>query len=306
VLAWRDVLHEGPVPPGNEATVREARARFFVETGWDDRVEDAIEELERRDRALLDALAEGREVVLWFEHDLYDQLQLVQALALVARSGVPFDSARLICIDRFEGHPDFAGLGELDAEELASLWPLRRPVDAQMLAAAVKAWDAFRRPDPRGLEPLAGEPSPQLPFLAGALGRLLEELPAVGDGLGRTERQLLEALDAGAATPLEAFKISWRAEEAPFLGDAWAWLRLYELAHGERPLVAGVPLPPPRGDATAFGAARIGLTETGLAVLAGRMDRVAAVGIDRWLGGVHLRGPHPWRWDRAARRVVAP
>ena len=125
MLAWRDVLHEGPVPPGNEATVREARARFFVETGWDDRAEHAIHELERRDSALLEALAEGREVVLWFEHDLYDQLQLVQALALVAGSACR-PSVRLICIDRFEGHPGFAGLGELDADELASLWPLRR------------------------------------------------------------------------------------------------------------------------------------------------------------------------------------
>jgi hypothetical protein len=67
-----------------------------------------------------------------------------------------------------------------------------------------------------------------------------------------------------------------------------------------------MPMPPPRGDATAFRAASFGLTETGRDVLAGREDRVAAVGINRWLGGVRVHGPEPWRWDRAARRVVAP
>jgi hypothetical protein len=285
--------------------VRGARARFLGETGWDERAEDLADQLERRDQAFLDALAEGREVVLWFEHDLYDQLQLVQVLALAARAGVPTDSARLICIDRFEGRPGFAGLGELDADELASLWPLRTPVGAELLTAAVEAWDAFRQPDPRVIEALAADPRPELPFLPAAIVRLLEELPATGDGLGRTERQLLEALAAGARTPVEAFEASVQAEEAPFLGDAWAWLRLHELATGERPLVTGLPLPPARGENASFRATPVELTETGKAVLAGREDRVQAVGIDRWLGGVHVVGPDPWRWDREWRRVVA-
>ena len=32
------------------------------------------------------------------------------------------------------------------------------------------------------------------------------------------------------------------------------------------------------------------LTDSGRAVLAGRQDRIATCGIDRWLGGVHLQG----------------
>ena len=39
-------------------------------------------QLEARDRRFLRALADGAPVVLWFEHDLYDQLQLLQILAL--------------------------------------------------------------------------------------------------------------------------------------------------------------------------------------------------------------------------------
>jgi DNA-binding transcriptional MerR regulator len=304
VLAWRDVLHDGPVPPGDERAVREARARFLVETGWDAHIEHVIDELERRDAALLEAVAAGREVVLWFEHDLYDQLQLVQVLALVARSGLPTEGLRLICIDRFEGRPRFAGLGELDAPELASLWPLRQPVGTALLAGALEAWDAFREPDPRALEALT--PGPELPFLRAALLRLLEELPATGDGLGRTERQLLEALAAGATTAHELMAANSHAEEAPFMGDTWVFRRLYELSTGERPLVAGVPEPPPHGDAGVFTAASFRLTGTGRAVLAGQDDRVAAVGITRFLGGVHVRAPDPWRWDRTRRRVLAP
>ena len=36
-----------------------------------------------RDDELVVALRVGRPVVLWFEHDLYDQLQLLDVLALV-------------------------------------------------------------------------------------------------------------------------------------------------------------------------------------------------------------------------------
>ena len=51
----------------------------------------------------------------------------------------------------------------------------------------------------------------------------------------------------------------------------------------------------------------ISLTETGRAVLAGRQDRVAICGIDRWLGGVHLQTDASiWRWDEARQRIVAP
>jgi hypothetical protein len=47
------------------------------------------------------------------------------------------------------------------------------------------------------------------------------------------------------------------------------------------------------------------ISDAGRAVLEGRMDRIKTVGIDRWLGGVHLRGHSvPWRWDTEAQQMV--
>ena len=157
-----------------------------------------------------------------------------------------------------------------------------------MCAALV--WDAFRQPDPRGLEKLVADALPGLPFLGAALVRLLEELPAVGDGLARSERHALEALASGRSTPAELMLAAQEAEEAPFLGDTWLFRRVDALAGGERPLV----------DDTRR------LTEDGLAVLAGRLDRAELVGVDRWLGGTHVQGPRSWRLDRASRRVLEP
>ena len=124
-------------------------------------------------------------------------------------------------------------------------------------------------PDPRALARAAASPDERLPYVAPALRRLLEELPGARDGLARTERQLLAAVAAGARTREQAFLAAAAAEEAPFLGDTTAFDRLEELAAAR----------------TRWSAAASQLTEAGAEVLAGRADRVALIGFDRWLGG---------------------
>ena len=280
MLPWRDVLHDGPVPALAPAELRAVRARFIASRGWAPEAK-AEADLRERDERLEAAL--GREpVILWFEHDLYDQLQLLQVL-----DRLPPEEAgqvELIQARMF--------LGALAAEELADLWPQRRSVSAQQVASARAAWAAFQGDDPRELARLASEGGDRLPYLRAALWRLLEELPGVGDGLARTESQLLEAIAGGAGTRLDAFTASQAREKAAFLGDASAFARLDDLAGGSRPLIelAGV---------------RLALTQDGAAVLAGTADRVALTGLDRWIGGVHLRsGAALWRWDPERREPL--
>jgi hypothetical protein len=299
VIPWRDVLHEGPVPAGVDAAgVRAVRARFLAGCGWGDA--EAIEaEMRARDERLATALRRDEVVVLWFEHDLYDQLQLLQVLDAMDGAG----EVEAILSDRF--------LGAMDVDELAALWPDRAPLRPDQVALARLAWEAVRAPGPQGIEALLTTHTAALPHLGPALRRHLEELPAAGDGLGRTERQALEAIAAGARSPHDVFLATQRAEEAPFLGDTWMWTRLSELGQGAGRLVqttAGAPLapPPPHSEADCFTEQELALTDAGRAVLAGDADRCALVPFHRWIGGIHLTGPDPeWRWDRATGRVVS-
>jgi hypothetical protein len=142
--------------------------------------------------------------------------------------------------------------------------------------------------------------------------RLLQEYPAVERGLSRSEAQALQAIAAGRTQLRDLFRASqWDLEAAPFLGDASFAGSLARLAGGTRPLIVrtdGRPLVPPGADdAPAFWSGHVGLTADGEAVLAGRADAVALLGIDRWIGGVHLRAPGSvWRWDEAGRRLRIP
>ena len=313
VLPWQDVLHEGPVPAGPRRGLLQARAAFLSACGWGSS-RSILASLEDRDRQLVQALKDGQQVVLWFEHDLYDQLQLVDALALAAgtaRAAGAASAPELVVVGSFPGRPDFRGLGELTADELETLWPARMPAGQDTLAAAVSVWAALRQPDPSVLAAAARADHPGLPFLAPALLRLLEELPAPGDGLSGTERRALQAVASGAATPAAAFLAEQDLETAPFLGDAWFFRALASLGTGPGRLVetqAGDPLPPPPplGDARTFARLPLRLTGPGERVLDRREDRVALLGLDRWLGGTHLTPAVAWRWDPAARLLVRP
>jgi hypothetical protein len=282
VLPWRDVLHEGPVPaPATLDSLRPLRARFLA--GFDSGSAVAIaRDLETRDRRLA-AGVEGEEIALWFEHDLYDQLQLVQILDWLAthRSARPV----LLQSDQY--------LGNMTAEELGALWQRRADVTDAQLEAARRAWRAFTHDDPRAIEKVL-DAVDALPYLSAALIRHLEEFPASGTGLSRTERQILETLVIGSWPFAELFKAAHHDREDPFfLGDTVFRDVLNTLAAGDDPLVG-------------IESDRIWLTDTGRAALAGKRDRVEHLGIDRWLGGVHLKGRRvPYRWDARARRIVA-
>jgi hypothetical protein len=307
VLPWNDAFHEGPVPAVPRQELLRTRARFLAGCGWG-RPQELLSAFERRDRHLLDALRDDAQVVLWFEHDLYDQLQLLDVLALAHGEGA---RPELIVVDSFPGRPSFAGLGELTADELETLWPSRRRAEQAALEDAASAWDAFGAPEPTALAERARRETAHLPFLAPALRRLLEELPSPANGLSRTERSVLRTITAGAHTPHDAFVAAQRLEEAPFLGDTWFYRALAALGHGERRLVEtdqGEPLPdpPPLGVRTSFARLGLRLTPVGERVLSGGADRVDLVGIDRWLGGTHLTSDNAWRWDPTELALLRP
>ena len=118
-VAWADVLHEGPVPGGlDDAELRRVRAEFIAGADGVDAVE--VRRFEEQDRAL--AANRGREYVLWFEADLYDQLQIAQILAALAALEVAPGRVTLICIGEYPGIAHFGGLGELEPGQLPACW----------------------------------------------------------------------------------------------------------------------------------------------------------------------------------------
>ena len=301
---WADPLHEGPVPARlTDEELLDVRARHLA---GDDRSGNALVETIaelRRWRQAIDDQASYDELVLWYEHDLFDQLNLIQLLARIGQ-GPSLDRKRvsLICIDRFPGHPRFKGLGELSAHELGSLFETRQPVGAGQYQLATRAWEAFRADDPLALDRLLGTDTSAMPFLASALRRHLEEFPWTRDGLSRTERRLMQLAQPGSIDIHRAFPLMHDDESAFYIGDSSFWQIVKELASATPALVSIAATEAASGR---LPSGTIALTDTGRAILGGHADRVSQCGIDRWLGGVHLVDSEPnWRWDSGRQMIT--
>ena len=196
VLPWRDVLHEGPVREGLPLEqLSEERARFIAEAGWAP-LETTSDDFRVRNRVLSSA-GTHEEVVLWFEHDLYDQLQLLQLLDWFHDH--PHPRLSLVCEAEYVSH--------MTPERMRELFASRRSVSNEVLEEGSGAWSAFRSPDPSCI-PSAST----LPFLGAALRRHLQEFPWTTDGLALLERRVLEALEK---KPREWPRIFTAIEEDP-------------------------------------------------------------------------------------------
>jgi hypothetical protein len=297
---WADPLYEGPVPAGlSDAELVDVRWRYLAEpTEQVDPVNDlkawraAIEQRELYD-----------DLILWFEHDLFDQLNLIQLLSWIHDHVHATHRVSLVCIGSFPGHPAFKGLGELAPAELRSLLATRQQVDDPQYLLAQRAWRAFREPTPEALDDLRRGDTSALPYLAAAIKRLLQEYPWTIDGLSRTERRLLRLADHGSIALAAAFPRMHEGEDAYYVTDA-SLTQLADSFSRTSPALLTLTREPGNGDVLK---GSVALTDTGREVLDGRRDRIAACGIDRWLGGVHLHdSAEVWRWDESQQNIVEP
>ena len=303
ILPWRDVLHEGPVPGGlSLRELSKVRVEFVVECGWG-RPEEVQRQFDTRDATLTNTGSDD-EVVLWFESDLYDQLQLCQVLAWYRDQPSRPRLSLISSTDPKDGK--CRGLGTMQAEGIAEIAQRAQPVQREQLELAARAWEAFRSPDPTALNQVRRDDTRALPDLGVALRRLLQELPGPVNGLSRTEHAALSAVAEGARAPAEIFVAVHTREEHPFMGDWPFWRLLARLASGGTALLelasgARPRFPPQVPAAAAFGAQKFRLTPVGREVLEGRRDAIHTIGIDRWWGGTHLRSNGTvWRWDETS------
>lgn len=305
-LPWRDVLHDGPVPAIESLSELSAiRARYLSESGYGSAL--AIRDQFRSRDTELSLAQTHDEVVLWFEHDLYDQLQILQILDALVRHRVMVPVS-MIVVGEYPGIARFTGLGQLSPAQLVGLFDSRQPVTPAQFDCAQRAWTAFRQATPERWADLLKPGELPLPYLREAVVRLLEEYPAESDGLARTERAILTAIDDGARSPREVFAAAQSMEQRPFLGDWPFWRRLACLAGTPEPLIEveggdAFFYPPGVPESPAFDAQRLVLGRRGRDVLDKRADAVRLKPPDCWIGGVHLVVDSVWRWNTAQLRL---
>ena len=282
VVPWRDVLHEGPVPALPQEQLAKVRAAYIAKRGWGDGTAVYNFFLLRNKKLLQD----HDKIFLWFEPDLYDQLQLLQVLHMLYTKNAPETKVFLVqSTDYFEN---------LKGEDINKLYFDRTELPAGTVAIGSSIWEAFTSKNRGALEnELSRHNLYTLPHMEAALKRLLEEYPSARDGLGRTERQILRILSAGERSLKEVFLANQKLETWKFLTDSAFADYIERLSEATFPLICnpgGGPIRLWRTYHTKreFWEQSVILTKVGKDIFATESNFVAMNGIDRWIGGVHL------------------
>ena len=184
-----------------------------------------LTELNDAYKRLLNSRFDYDNVVLWFEHDTYDQFILIFILSQYHRFGLP-KHLWLVTTNDFPGAVRFKGLGQLPPEGLRLLWQTKQPVTEKQCAQADQHWLAFTDPKRevfhQYVQNLTGS---ALPYFKTAALRLVQEQPIQKNKLPLTQQITIDLLsDSGPQSAGKLFRVLMEKKEPlPFLGDIMYW-----------------------------------------------------------------------------------
>lgn len=280
------MLHEGPVPQGlTLEELSEVRAKYIADRGWAD-LDEVQQSFIARDH-VLKSFQNYDKVILWFEHDLYDQLQILQILDWLQDRQSGNTRLSIICTDQY--------LGLLTPDEILPLFEFESPINDSHLKLAKLSWAAFTAETPEQWAALLKEDTSALPFLEGAIVRMIEEYPNCRNGLSRTEQQALQIIAEGEKHPAKIFLRNQSMEAGMFLGDSSFWNTLRNFLQSSPPLVTltgGKALTWPTKPEQ-----ELRITLAGKNLLCGNQNWLELCELNRWIGGVHLSQNNVWCVD---------
>ncbi|MFH0070952.1 sigma-70 family RNA polymerase sigma factor [Peribacillus sp. NPDC056705] len=291
ILVWRELYTFGPV---------------FMEMDTDEHLRERAAYLERTlgipqtefiancnaQESKLRNLKAYDEVVLWFEHDLYDQTMLSYLLHKLKGYSLGDTKLSLLCIGSYPGIELFRGLGQLSTEQLETLSGTWQSIGQDELVLGSRVWEAYTSDQPEVHEQLLASDTSALPFVREAFEAHLSRWPSAHNGLGIIEQTILKKVEGGETKPHALFRSVGDELHVLGMGDLEFWYYLSTMAAGSNPLleVQGV-VPSANFKQTSpadFRESVIKLTSLGARVLAGTADAAGLYAVEKWVGGLHL------------------
>ena len=306
-LAWKDPLYEGPVSKDNLELRTSSRADYFAQQGWGDK-QSLLAHFQGRN-SQLQQISRYKKVSLWFDRNMYNQLQLIELLDCLSQS--PDIPLFMIDVSTIAHRENLRNLEKLSVADIKSLYHDETEITVNQLSIAIDAWRCFAAPDPRYLLQFRRQDMSTMPFLFDAIKRLQQQYPSTLNGLSRTQRQILDVVDGYPEISVQnAFEKVQAMEESPFLSGAMFWMVLKELSRCEVPALEIWQQEDAKTSSSQqnveelFPICCLKITATGKEVLRYHLDWLQINGINRWVGGVHLQDGNIWRYAPKRRQLV--
>ncbi|MEK5058299.1 hypothetical protein BK126_08415 [Paenibacillus sp. FSL H7-0326] len=309
ILVWREIYSCGPLFEHMEDEVNSSVRAEALERQLGIPAGEYMAQC-RSQELVLKRLGAFDEVVLWFEHDLFDQTILAYLLHWFQQNETARVKLNLLSIGSYPGIQLFRGLGQLSLPELQALSGTWHLLSRDELELGSAWWRAYISSNPSELAQLlekTEEETSILPFAKKAFTAHLSRLPSFQNGLGCVEQEVLAALKSGGRGPHSLFREVGDRLYLLGMGDLEFWSILKRMAAGSAPvlqLAGSDRFPDYQFIPAGFKEAVLTITEQGEKVLGGSVHYMQDLTEEVWYGGIPLHGEVKWGFDRVTESLV--
>ena len=214
---WREVLSEGPVQYDiSKDDFWKARKDFMTEyfesnpETYQKKVIDPFRDLES-------GIGAFDEIILWFEYDLFCQINMIAILSWL--KDLEVGQVSLICVGKMEGYDRLVGLGEISDDEYPKLLQKRIKLNTRELTHAQDVWKTYCSPNPDDLYNFILLKMDEFQYLPNALECHLKRFPYTDTGLNEIEQKIIALVQRGITEERKIVGALLRWQEHYGFGD---------------------------------------------------------------------------------------
>lgn len=190
-LTWNEMLCEGPTVAGIVTPkFLEVRKEFFKNT-YDLEIDE--EEYKTEFAKLDDAKERYKEIVLWFEYDLFCHINMLAVISLLHQIEIDEIPLHLVMSGRVKNTAGLKGLSELTPQQLINHHNNKIKLSEDDRDLALSLWRTYNGKDHNLFIPQIVKKS-TFPYLSNCLKAHLERFPDHKSGLNVLEKNILEII----------------------------------------------------------------------------------------------------------------
>lgn len=230
IIVWREMLCEGSIQDevGSDDFWKNRYA--FFENEFD------IKKLEYYDKTIidiikLDDLSNYNEVVLWFEYDLFCQVNLLAACTYLLKSFRKDINYYLVCTGKVKGKEQLQTLSDYNSKDYQFLFDNKLKLSKHNLLFAETCWNLYIENDFEKLKNFDFNKSSKFAYLQLAINQHLQRFPKQ-NGLNQMESKILEIINSGLTDKDQIVKqlLVWQKKETVYgFGDMQCFWLLKKL-----------------------------------------------------------------------------
>lgn len=200
-LIWREMLCEGPtvkkVDQKESIEVRKQFLKKYYKISGGDYDSKFISELQK-----LEDLSAFDEIILWFEYDLFCQINMIAALSLLLRKNTENIPVYLVCSGKIKNEDRLIGLSELTDKQLMDHYFRKKLLSLDDIEYADYIWTLYCESDPKKITGQIKRGS-NFEYLSISLRAHLQRFPNMLTGLNVLEHNILEMINSYQIKNLE-------------------------------------------------------------------------------------------------------